>query len=89
MSDRLFVSSVACAGGRMTLEFTVGTPVVLENLQKRRDLPGGLVEHGVTVSRDDDHFDVRTVVDSDGSIIKVIVSSERIPDDWYDQLTQE
>jgi len=89
MSGKLFLSSVACAGDRMTLEFAIGTPVVLENLHKRRNLPGGLAEHAVTVSRDSDHFDVRTIVDSDGSITKVIASSEPIPDDWYEELSQE
>lgn len=89
MSGKLFLSSVACSGDRMVLEFAVGTPVVLKNLEKRRDLPGGLVEHAVTVSRDNKYFDVRTIIGSDGSITKVIASSEPIPDDWYEKLTQE
>ena len=89
MSGKLFLSSAACAGDRMTLEFTVGTPVVLENLHKRRDLPGGLAEHAVTVSRDNHHFNIRTIVDSDDRIQKVIVSSEPIADDWHEELTQE
>ena len=89
MSGKLSLSSVACAADRMTLEFAVGTPVVLKNLAKRRDLPGGLAEYAVTVLHHDDRFDVRAIVGSDGSITKVIASSEPIADDWYEQLTQE
>jgi len=86
MSEKLFLKTIHCAGGTLTLELAVGTSVVLDDLEKRRDLPGGRTEHAVTVSRDGEHFDVRTVVDADGSITKVVASSVPIPDDWHERL---
>ena len=83
MPGKLFVKSIACAGNTLTLELSVGEPVVLDNLVKRRDLPGGLTEHAAAVSRGDDHFNVRTVVDAEGNITRVIASASSIPDDWY------
>ena len=83
MAEKLFLKRVACSGGTLTLELAVGTPVVLDDLAKRRDLPGGFVEHAVAVSRDDDSFDIRTMVDPAGNITRIIASSKRIPDDWY------
>jgi len=84
MPGRLFLKAIECSSGTLTLELAVGEPVVLEDLAKRRDLPGGLTEHEATVSRDGDYFDVRTVADAGGNITKVIASSGPIPDDWYE-----
>jgi len=86
MPEKLFLKRVACAGGTLTLELAVGTPVVLDDLEKRRDLDGGCTEHGATVSRDDDSFEVRTITDAGGNITRIIASSEPISDDWYETL---
>ena len=89
MAEKLFLKRVACSGGTVTLELAVGTSVVLDDLAKRRDLPGGFVEHGVTVSRDDDSFDVRTLTDGFGNITRIIASVDPIPDDWCENPTEE
>jgi len=83
MPGKLFLKSIACADGTLTLELSVGEPVVLDDMMKRRDLPGGLAEHTATVSRGDDHFNVRTVVDAAGNITQVIAGASTIPDDWH------
>lgn len=86
MSARLFLNAVECVGGRMLLGFAVGAAVVLGDSEKLRDLPGGLSEYAVTVSRGDDRFNIRTVADGDGNVEEVVASSEPIPDDWYETL---
>ena len=86
MSGKLFLNAVECTGGSMLLGFAVGTPVLLSDSRRRRDLPGGLTEYEMTVSSSDGWFTVRTVADSDGSMEKVIVSSEPIPDNWHEGL---
>ncbi|HUV40079.1 MAG TPA: hypothetical protein VMY39_10715 [Planctomycetota bacterium] len=84
MSTRLFLKSIACTGGTVTLELAAGEPVVLTDMAKRRDLPGGLAEHAASVTRGDDAFEVRTVVDVDGNITRVIAGTDAIADDWYE-----
>ena len=84
MPERLFLKSIAAEGGTLMLELSVGGPVVLDAMTKRRELPGGLSEHEAVVTRGDDHFDVRTLVDDAGTIVRVIAGAGAIPDNWYE-----
>lgn len=84
MSAKLFLDSAECVDGRLVLGFSVGAAVVMTGAEKRRDLPEGLGEYALTVSRGEDHFEVRTVADADGNVSKVIASSGCIPDDWHE-----
>jgi hypothetical protein len=84
MPERLFLKSFATAGGTLTLVLSTGETVVLDAMSKRRDLAGGFSEHEARVSRGDDHFDVRTLVDAGGNIVRVIAGIGPIDDDWYE-----
>jgi hypothetical protein len=84
MSAKLFLGSVECVEGKVLLGFTAGTPVAMADSRKLRDLGDGLAEYSVTVSAKGGRFDVRTVTDRAGCVVKVIASSEPIPDDWHE-----
>ena len=84
MPDRLFLNSVQLEGGRLMLGFAVGTPVVLGDAEKLRDLDGGRAEYAVTVSGGDEQFEVRAVADAEGAVAQVIASAGPIPDDWHE-----
>ena len=87
MSGRLFLNAVECMGGRMLLGFGVGTGVVLSDGEKVRDLPDGLAEYAMTLSSGGDQFNVRGIVDARGNVAELIASSQPIPDDWRETLT--
>ena len=84
MAGKLFLSSVRLEDGRLLLGFEIGAPVTVTESGKLRDLPGGLSEYGVDVSRDDDRFEVRALADADGRVVKVIASASPVPDAWHE-----
>ena len=86
MSDKLFLNTVACTGDGMVLGFAVGTPVVLTDGEKRRELPDGLAEYAMTVSSGGDRFEVRVLADRHGAVQRVIASAGPIADNWHEEL---
>jgi hypothetical protein len=84
MAKKLFLSSVRVEDGQVLLGFSPGRTVSIGESQVRRELPDGITEHAASLTDGDDRFDLRTLVDADGRILKAVASAEPISEDWYE-----
>ena len=84
MADSLFLSSVRVEDGEARLGFAPGRAVTLGEAALVRERPDGTREYAMTLSADGEQFELRTLADADGRVVRVCAGAGSVPDDWCD-----